>query len=133
MGTVQPLEVIWLLIALVGCGFSVYNLLDSLKDLRAVDLLTNGNRDVAIEVAGLSLRNEVARLILFCYLVMIGLVAVLIPPPTQPIEHPTANALISVLFVLMAVTLVVKTTMTFFARRKIMRLLQRQEIELPST
>lgn len=130
MDTVQPLEVIWLLIAAAGCGFSAYNMLDSRADLRAVALLKNGNRDVAVEVASLTFANALSRLVMFTYLVLIGLVAVTIPPSTQPVEHPIAGALIGGLLVLLATTMLVSTLLMFYGRRRIMRLLQTSAVVL---
>lgn len=124
METIQPLEVIWSLICTVGLVFSAYNIWDALHDMVDVSLATfDGARQAAIETAKLTVITEAIRGTKQLMLLTIGVIALLLPP-TETIgsAHPTQGLFISVLFIAFALLLTANTIITFYGRRRILRL-----------
>jgi hypothetical protein len=124
METVQPIELIWLVLNCVGLFFSIYNIIDSQKDMRAADDLTNGNKPAAKEMVKLSIQQDVVRTVPLFLFVIVGVVAVTLPADPQPQSRPIAGGIIALCFVLVSVGLVLNSLFQFIGRRRILRLLR---------
>jgi heme/copper-type cytochrome/quinol oxidase subunit 2 len=129
METIQPVEVLWTLICVIGLLFSAYNIYDALQDMHDVRLNDfNGRREAAIATARLSVASESLRGTKQLMLFVIGVVALSLPPEdTIGSAHPEQRMFIAWLFVVFAVLLTVNTIVTFFGRRRILRLVSQQE------
>lgn len=81
-GTVQDIEILWTIVALIGAIFSIHNLREALKDYRALTLTakTNGRGTIA----RFNLKSESVRLIIQTIFFTIGILAMLIPGGDYP-------------------------------------------------
>ena len=84
-GPVADIEILWTLIALVGAGFSYYNVRDALEDWRtARDLPGNGRK----WIAAVSLRLESARMAIQLIFALIGFLAMLLAETEPSLQQP---------------------------------------------
>lgn len=88
-GTVSDIEITWTLIATLGLGFSLFNLIDAWRDRTAVIAarLTNGRRIIA----NFAVRAEAARTAIQAIFVLIGAMAMFIPDPPPGALHGFAE------------------------------------------
>lgn len=78
-GTVEDIELVWSFIALIGLVFSVFNLRDSLGDLRF--LKRAGVKNGRLSVAKSNLYTELSRTIIQSIFLTIGIMALFLPAP----------------------------------------------------
>lgn len=95
-GTVGDIEIMWCFIALVGLGFSLYNVREAKRDydaLRITRTATNGKW----VIASTTLWVEVIRVAIQLVFLSIGAVAMWLPQPhtdVQPLSFTVAGAII---------------------------------------
>lgn len=92
-GTISDIEILWCLVAIVGALFSIYNLFEANRDMKALEILkiTNGRRAIAKAARFQDVVRAAVHLIFFT----IGVLAAFLPetsPPTR--ETPLVNILI---------------------------------------
>jgi hypothetical protein len=76
-GSIEDIEILWTLIALVGLFFALFNLKESLVDRKSIKSLniTNGRA----KIAKTGLKSEVARVIKQLIFLAIGVIAMSLP------------------------------------------------------
>lgn len=133
LSTVQPIEVVWTVVAAVGLSASIWNVADAFRDLRDVeawDPSRNGLRDAAIETAKVTFRAEALRGVQLVLLVIAGVLAMtLAPRETAGVCCPAQQTAIVAIFLSFGVLLTTNTVLGFFARRRILHQLRRLERE----
>lgn len=81
-GSVSDVELIWTLVALIGAGFSIYNLREAYKDFKALGIVDRKNgRGV---IARSTLKSESARLAIQTIFATIGILAMFVPESSFP-------------------------------------------------
>ena len=94
-GSVSDIEIVWTAVALIGGAFSIYNVRDAIKDVRALPTNVQNGRRI---VAWASLRVEMARLTIQTIFAVIGFLAMLVPEVPDSTELPTAQAVAGAAF-----------------------------------
>lgn len=92
-GSVSDIELLWTLIALVGAGFSLYNVRDALKDYNSLGADPNGKR----ELASVAVKTEAGRLVVQCIFVAIGIAAMFVPEVPAAVEQPLSIEIVGFL------------------------------------
>jgi hypothetical protein len=110
--TIQPIELAWTAVALLGMYFSGSNWLGAREDRR--DLLATGRNGLAELYAHSTVFIETIRFVIQALIVEIGGVAMLIPPETRPPDHVVVAA--NTVIVLFAVSIAL-TVKSWYARR----------------
>jgi hypothetical protein len=123
MDTIQPIEVVWLCITLLGLSFSLYNIADAWKTYSAAELLKNGAKPAAQALAKLSIQQESVRAVQLAGFVVIGLVALTLTPDPNPPETQISTTILVVMFFTVAICLTLNTILQFLGRRKVLNLL----------
>lgn len=94
-GSVADIEIVWVLMAVIGVGFSLYNLGGAVGDLRyfkKLKLPPNGRRDVAYS----SVIVETARLLILLIFVSIGVIAMFLPELPPNVDIPRTQLLVGI-------------------------------------
>lgn len=95
-GPVEDIEVVWTLIALIGAGFSIYNVREAVKDLGALSTIDKGNGRGRL--GRFAIKTEVARLLSQIIFLIIGALAMTVATVSSPKGLPWNLQLLSIVF-----------------------------------
>lgn len=126
MENVAPIELAWTVIAAVGFTFSILNMYEARRDLKAAAARRNGVTEVAIHTAKLTFRTEFIRTIQEACLVGVGIFAMTLPqPPPLPDEEARMvyRLVIVLLLFLFSIGITTNTIIMFVGRRRILAML----------
>lgn len=121
-GTISDIEVVWVLIALVGVLFGIFNTTDAIEDREAVDRkkLANGRKlfaDSAVYI-------EYMRLAVQIIFLVIGVAIMTIPdPPSTPqtVKIVVISAIVRWGLISASAILLAKSIYTYFVRKQLLR------------
>lgn len=90
-GSVEDIELLWTLIALIGLGFSVVNLKTSIGDLRFLKgkKISNGR----LAVAQVNMYTEASRTAIQAIFLGVGIIALMLPAPPAAALSPLQLAI----------------------------------------
>lgn len=95
-GFVSDIEILWVLIALFGAGFSIHNLRESFMDITALRL--SGIRNGRWKIARAALKSESARLFIQLIYIMVGIGAMTFQEPPVQYHQPLHIQIFTFLF-----------------------------------
>lgn len=95
-GSVEDIEVLWSIIAIVGACFSVYNIREAYRDLRALSY--EAARNGRGKFGRLLLKNEIARLIIQLIFLTIGILAMTVTSGGTPPGTPLNLIILGIIF-----------------------------------
>lgn len=95
-GPVEDIEVAWTLIALIGAGFSIYNVGEALKDLRALSTIDKNNGRGRL--GRFAIKTEVSRLVTQLIFLAIGALAMSVTTISSPVGLPWNLRLLGIIF-----------------------------------
>lgn len=118
-GAIADIEVVWTAIAAVGLIFSIYNWRDAEADYKALGVLANGRRAIAV----LSIKMEITRTIIQGLFLAIGISAMFVPDAPDQLHRPTNVLILSVLFrwglVISAILIMYQSIANYHVRKKL--------------
>lgn len=120
-GTVSDIEIVWVGLASVGVGFTLYNMISAYKDMRylmGLKLPPNGRRDLAVS----TVLVEAMRLICLLIFIAIGIAAMTLPEIPPDLQIPTNQLVIGILIrwglILASILIILQSILNAAIRRR---------------